>query len=887
MESNTEYDQRVMSILARALGQPQGERQSYLQTACDNDANLFRDVTEALTWEERMGTFMRQPLVDFKDFERPFQVGQIISERFEILREVGEGGMGVVYEAFDRKRQQRIAIKSAKPGFQRLLSPELEGALKVRHPNICLVNEIHTAETNQGEVDFLTMEFLEGQTLSAHLATNGALDQKEAFEITRQLCAGLAEAHRNGIIHRDLKSANVILSRNGDGSLRAVITDFGLAGALTMQSGDLAGTPAYMAPELWQGGSASKASDIYALGVILYEMVTSSHPFEGKSLASRSTCGPPAPSTMVKGLKTRWDRVIARCLDSSPLTRLQDATEVIAGLEKKPFGKAPMIALALIVAVSLIPTVRQRLIEQFWPPPNVRLAVLPVEGSKDTALIGGVLQDVSDRIGRFRSERRTVAVISPSEALDSGVQKPEQAREILHATHALQTKVHKEGDEFVAEGAVIDLVTQAHVRDFYGRYSSATIGMLPGALAGEVSLALRLRVPVTSDGLSTAATAPYDRGLYLLRSDDQSFEDAIVLFEEANRLDSRSALPLAGLVEAKVLKFRATSDSRDVEDAQRFLRAAESLSPDSVRVRLAAGLLNETAGQYEKALEDYRRVQDIEPRNIDALLRIARVYAAINMPDKAVQAYQQAIELEPLYYKPYHGLGVFYYYRGEYPEAAENFQKSIDRAPGLFDEYTNLGAALSDLGRDSEAEEALLASLKLRESANALNSLGAIRAYQKRDIDAIVFYERAVRLDPHDYVYAQNLADSYRRLDRLADAKAQYRRAADLALVELGENPRQGFPRAFLAYVFARLGDAHRAEDEITQALQLAPGDNKVIRKAVLTFEALGQREKAIGVLGPATPQLLHELDRQPDLADFRQDLRFKELVSKTSKGGQ
>ena len=178
MESNTEYDQRVMSILARALGQPQGERQSYLLTACDRDANLYRDVTEALTWEERMGSFMRQPLVDFKNSERPFQVGQIVSERFEILREVGEGGMGVVYEAFDRRRQQRIAIKSAKPGFQRLLSPELEGALKVRHPNICLVNEIHTAETNQGEVGSLTMEFLEGPTLSAHLATNGALGQK-------------------------------------------------------------------------------------------------------------------------------------------------------------------------------------------------------------------------------------------------------------------------------------------------------------------------------------------------------------------------------------------------------------------------------------------------------------------------------------------------------------------------------------------------------------------------------------------------------------------------------------------------------------------------------------------------------------------------------------
>src|SRR5881397_3944370 len=113
-------------------------------------------------------------MVAFQDFARPFQAGQIVSERFEIVREIGDGGMGVVYEAFDRKRNQRIAIKSAKPGFQRLLSPELEGALRVRHPNVCLVNEIHTAQTEYGEIDFLTMELLEGETLSALLSARGS-----------------------------------------------------------------------------------------------------------------------------------------------------------------------------------------------------------------------------------------------------------------------------------------------------------------------------------------------------------------------------------------------------------------------------------------------------------------------------------------------------------------------------------------------------------------------------------------------------------------------------------------------------------------------------------------------------------------------------------------
>ena len=179
-----------------------------------------------------MGSFLLRPVVASSDFPLPFEAAQVVSERFEILRKIGEGGMGVVYEAFDRKRNQRIAIKSAKPGFHRLLSPELEGALKVRHPNVCLVSEIHTAQTRNGDIDFLSMELLQGETLSARLSAQKKLPNDEALEIACQLCAGLAEAHRSGVLHRDLKSANVILCKGASG-IRAVITDFGLACGMT------------------------------------------------------------------------------------------------------------------------------------------------------------------------------------------------------------------------------------------------------------------------------------------------------------------------------------------------------------------------------------------------------------------------------------------------------------------------------------------------------------------------------------------------------------------------------------------------------------------------------------------------------------------------------
>src|SRR5215472_105261 len=335
MTASLEQDYRVMTILTTALRLPENERGGYLYVACQGNEELFQEMVEAVEWEERMGNFLRAPLISLRDLERPFQAGAVIAERFEIIREIGEGGMGVVYEAFDRKRNQRIAIKSAKLGFRRLLTPELESALKVRHANICLVNEIHSATTEYGEVDFLTMELLDGQTLMARLSSSGALQHGEALDIARQLCSALAEAHLSGIIHRDLKGANVILCRSG-GGIRAVITDFGLATEATLDPRDVAGTPAYMAPELWRGERPSMASDIYALGVILYEMVTGVKPFTDQKTESRLTIPPVAPSTRTKGLDSHWDAAILRCLDPSPTARPQDAKEVLALLERRP-----------------------------------------------------------------------------------------------------------------------------------------------------------------------------------------------------------------------------------------------------------------------------------------------------------------------------------------------------------------------------------------------------------------------------------------------------------------------------------------------------------------------------------------------------------------------
>ena len=885
MEDSSERDEWVMSVVAGALQCPATEREGYLRNTCGNDSQLYQEVAETIEWEARMGSFLLHPMIAFKHFARAFQVGQVISERFELIREIGEGGMGVVYEAFDRKRNQRIAIKCAKPGFQRLLSPELEGALRVRHPNVCLVNEIHTAQTEYGEIDFLTMELLEGETLSARLSSRGSLGSDEALEIVRQLCAGLAEAHRKGVIHRDLKSDNVILCRPLDKDLRVVITDFGLAVDIA-ETAEAAGTPRYMAPELWEGEKASVASDIYGLGVILYEIVAGR--LSSDENVRDGVKNLTASANWNKALHARWVSVTSRCLNASPAARPIDASRVLADLEGKPIRKAPLLALALLVFVMLLLSPVREWLRDFARPANVRLAVLPLNGPPDAAPLGsGVLQDTADRLRHLPTGDRTMIVIPPSESIRMRIETPQQARQILHATHAMQVTIRREGAQFVAQGSVVDLETETHVRDFSGRYSAATFGTLPSALVGYVSLAFNLSHEEPKDTLSPAAAVPYGRGLYILQSSGANVDDAITSFEVAARLDPRSPLPLARLAEAEIRKFNTMKDADYLAKARQHIQLAESLNPDSARVRIAAGLLNETTSRYESALEDYRRVQELEPRNVDAFLRVASIYDKLDRPEKAIEAYRKAIAIDPSYYESYEDLGEFYYYRGRYPEAAEQFKKTIDRAPGMYDAYTNLAAALDNMGMDAEAEQALLKSLELRETARALNSMGAVRAFQKRDAEAIGFYTRAVKLNPRVYVYLLNLGDSNRRLGRLQEAQTAYGQAMDLALAELQENPRRGYTRAFVGYFAARLGDHKRAEDEIGQSLQLSPTDNEVVRCAVLTYEALGRRDGAISALRQATAGLLRELDRHPDLADFRDDTRFKQLLANTASGGK
>jgi len=257
--------------------------------------------------------------------------GAILGGRYRVVSLIGSGGMGAVYRGDDLKLGQPIAMKFLRRTSEmreRMLYDEVRIGRQVSHPNICRLYDI--AEVD-GQI-FITMEFVDGEDLASLLRRIGRLPHDKAASVARDLCAGLAAAHEMGVIHRDLKPGNVMI----DGRGRARITDFGLAVAESAREQAAAGTPAYMAPEQLAGGRASVQSDIYALGLVLYELFTGRRVFSGQSLTAileqHRTTTITRPSELIKEIDPNIERTILHCLDPDPAQRPQSVPELMREL---------------------------------------------------------------------------------------------------------------------------------------------------------------------------------------------------------------------------------------------------------------------------------------------------------------------------------------------------------------------------------------------------------------------------------------------------------------------------------------------------------------------------------------------------------------------------
>jgi serine/threonine-protein kinase len=313
-----------------ACAQPVGSVSQHptgLATPSVAEAALRRGASDS-----PVGRFASSPSLDGGGFAP----GTILAERYRIIGLVGRGGMGEVYRADDLKLGQPVALKflpaklASEPAWIERFYAEVRHARGVSHPNVCRVYDV-------GEIGgrhFLSMEYVDGEDLASLLRRIGRLPPDKAVEIAHELCAGLAAAHDKGVLHRDLKPSNVMI----DGRGRAKITDFGLAVGVEDDKGgaEVSGTPAYMAPEQLSGKGASIQSDIYALGLVLYEVFTGRKAFDAATLADwrrkHSEDQPTAPSTVTPGLDPVVERVILRCLEKDPKARPRSVAAVAAAL---------------------------------------------------------------------------------------------------------------------------------------------------------------------------------------------------------------------------------------------------------------------------------------------------------------------------------------------------------------------------------------------------------------------------------------------------------------------------------------------------------------------------------------------------------------------------
>jgi len=920
--------QRLKPLYDAALDIPREKRDAFVREACHGDERLRAALETLLERNDETTGTLDQPLVNLEELlaepKRAFADGELVLSRFKIVRRLGWGGMGEVYEAEDHfLRGVNVALKTilpsvaGDPDLRKRFEREVLLAREAVHPNLCPIHTIFHCDDPPPGFLFLTMKLLPGRTLARRLQQPPPLTSEEGLAILRQASLGIAAVHAAGIIHRDIKPNNIMVNGSGP-NLRLWITDFGLARAYETEStassvGTVAGTPGYIAPELFLGHPPSQASDLFALGVVLHEVFTGQKPIPIPGTHSYSV----SPGLTTPKVPAPSVRLITECLQDDPQRRCTAFAEALEIIDprfdrsrytgrSRQFWTRRRFATAAAAGVCAVAGgawwKRDELDDLWHPLPQKRFVALlnwpKTSDSRLTPMLTGVLSAIKRELSRLEAFDRDLFVISPADSQEDMSQIVAAARlkeicDPLGANLVLGASCVPGPKHIQLLLRVLDPLSGGTLREKKLTYSLAEITSLPGKAVHAAGSLLNLsrylqRAPRAAPETQSAAayTAFQSAEALMEEPNDAGLDAAIEKYRKAVELDPRYALAHAELAEAYLHCYELRHDPAALDLARGNCEHALALDAGLVDAHLARAVLLEETGNEEAALAEIAKALVTDPSNPLTLLAQAHIYVRMNRWADAERTYQRILDLRPNSAATYNEEGVVLHQQGKYREAVRAFRTATLAAPRNSQALANLGGEYLEVGDFAEAEECSRKSMALRPSGLAAVNTSLALRNQGKCSDALPFALKAVELDPADDLNWLEVGDCYSSLgNRASAAKDAYSHAAKAAERHLRTDATDGPTWMQLALYEIKSGNTGNALSHLQKAETLGADDmDSQLHKARI-LELLGKRDEALATLAACFQKGATDVQTAafPDMQSLRKDPRYIRLLQSVS----
>jgi serine/threonine protein kinase/Tfp pilus assembly protein PilF len=841
-----------------------------------------------------------------------FLHGDVIANRFVIIRFIARGGMGEVYEVQDRFLENvHVALKMILPKFasdretQRRFQQEVLLARKVTHPNLCPIYDIFRCDEPAPPFSFLTMRLLPGHSLAERLSGAKCLPPDEAMIVFRQMATGLAALHAGGIIHRDIKPNNVML----DGVAPKVqlwITDFGLARVddpeFTRTQEVLAGTRGYFAPELLLGEPPSQASDIYAFGVVMHEVFTGEKPQVNAGSLSVAA----SPRLKSAEIPAEAGRLVTEFLASDPKRRciaFEQALEWFhpgSSFVSKPrsrfWNRRRFLSTGAVAACAVAGGVRWKwdeISDRLHPLPRKRFVALlkwPASDSRIKPILEGVIDAIANDLARAEAFDHDLLIISPSRSTDLTTAKQlHDLRETLGANLVLAASAVPHDKDLHLSLSVLNPSSGQPLREKKIISPLAEPMSLPGKAVRTAAQLLdvdryrRNKNATTPDTQSSEAYAAFQAAeAYMKQANDTGLNDAIGKYKEAIDLDPRYATAYAQLAWAYLRLYALKGDPAALSLGHDNSDKALSLNPNLVVGHLALSFVLEQSGDNEAAEREIAKALSLDPDDPRTPIFQGQLFTRLNRWADAENSFNRALKNRPNFWWARDELGYAYYAEGRYPEAVSQFRAASLAAPKNAWALNNLGATYLQQGKIAEAKAALKRSLDINPGDSAENNMACALRCEGKVADAIPFSKKATELNPAEAANWLELGDCYSLMrGHRNEALKAYSQAATAQEEELKDDPKNGPGWMVLALARVKAGSPQTAPGLIEKADRVLAGDiDSQLRKA-RALELLGKRDEALAVVEACLKRGANDFQIQtmPDMGGLRADPRYVTIV--------